>query len=145
MEIDVNGVTRSDQFQIWLIEMDNALERFIASAPQEVAAKLDGSIESLDVVEAWALSKYKSPQDIRPAAETAFHDGAARYVGEIFRKHTDSKWSLDESDPKHLNFGVPALTGGKLKVGMAPLTLITALLDRRTGKYLSTILRNVSG
>jgi len=141
----VNAVKRLDQFQIWLIEMDNALERFIASAPHEVAARLDHSAESLDVMESWALSRYESPQDIRPATETAFHDGAARYVGEIFRKRTGSMWSLDESDPKHLNFGVPALTGGNLKVGMAPLTLITALLDRRTGTYLSTILRSVSG
>lgn len=125
--------------------MDNALERFIASAPHEVAARLDHSAESLNIVEAWALSRYKSPQDIRPAAETAFHDGAARYVGEIFRKHTGSKWSFDESDPKRLNHGIPTLTGGKLRVGMAPLTLITALLDRRTGNYLSTVLHGVSG
>jgi hypothetical protein len=137
--------TRSDQFQIWLMEMDTALEQFIDSAPSAVAERLDLSAESLDSIEAWILSKYGAPEELRPASESAFHDGAARYIGEVFRTHTASKWSLDLSDPKNLNYGVPALTGGKLTIGLCPLTLVTALLDRRTGKYLSTILRNVTG
>ena len=133
-----------DQFQLWLFEMDAALDRFVASAPPDIASKLDFSPESLDAVESWTLSKYESPQQIRPATETAFHDGAARYVGEVFRKFTGSRWSLDQSNPKNLNYGVPALTGGRLTIGMAPLTLVTALLDRRTGKYLTTVFRNVT-
>jgi hypothetical protein len=140
----MSNAKTDDQFQVWLIEMDNALQRFGASAPPDLACKLDLTPESLDAVEAWALSWYQSPQEIRPASETAFHDGAARYIGEVIRKHTGSKWSLDRSDPKKLNYGVPALTGGKLSIGMAPLTLVTALLDRRTGTYLSTVFRNVT-
>jgi hypothetical protein len=141
----VTELTRSDEFQIWLMEMDTALERFIVSAPSAVAERLDLSAESLDAIEAWLLSKYDAPEEVRPASESTFHDGAARYIGEVFRTHTGSKWSMDSSDPKNLNYGVPALTGGKLTIGLCPLTLVTALLDRRNGRYLSTILRNVTG
>jgi hypothetical protein len=144
-ETDMTGQSEFDQFQVWLMEMDDAIRRFIEPAPPGVPAQLDFSDASLNAVESWVLSKYAKPQDIRSRSEAQFHDGAARYIGEVFRMRTFSKWTLDLSDPKALNYGVPALTGGKLAIGLCPLTLVTACIDRRKGDYLWTILKNVSG
>ena len=74
-----------------------------------------------------------------------FVDGAARYVGEIFRVRTSSRWMLETRDPKFVFFGLPILHGGAFgQMPACPMTMVTASLDRRTGRYLSTILANFS-
>ena len=136
--------TDHDQFQIWLMEMDNSIDQLKASLPATSRSALDGSDASLDAVESLVLQRYADPQALLQSSELSFHDGMARYVGEIFRRRTGSKWSLDLTEPKRMFYGVPALTGGHLKASLCPLTMLTALADRRSGSYLSTILRNLS-
>lgn len=143
----MSELSDADQFQVWLMHMDEAIAKFIELAPHEIQIKLDGGEESLDVLEAWILSKYGTPQEARSLSEAKFIDGASRYVGEIFRKRTGSKWSIDFSNPKFVYCGLPILKGGpKLgKMPECPITLITASIDRRAGSYLSTVLKSVAG
>jgi hypothetical protein len=139
----MSTVSRRDQFEFWLMEMDNAIEKFVNSASPEFHDKLDNSDESLSIVEQWLVSKYSNPKDTRPESEAIFLDGAARYVGEIFRVRTKSKWRIELNDKKQVFYGIPHLQGGSLKAPLCPLTTVTASTDRRTGNYFMTILQNV--
>jgi hypothetical protein len=135
----------TEQFQYWLAHMDDALDAFVASAPETIRRQLDDSPTSLDALEAWLLSRYASIAEAKKPSEAQFIDGAARYVGEIFRVRTGSRWMLENRDPKLIFFGRPILHGGAFgRMTECPLSLVTASLDRRTGQYLSTILANFS-
>jgi hypothetical protein len=139
----MNKSERADQFQAWLTHMDDAIAAFMQTLPAELQEQLNHSVASLDALEAWLLARYPSIEHSRPQSESLALDGAARYAGEIFRVVTGSKWDIQLDDPKVLFFGVPVLKGGKLgSIPACPLTMVTASLDRRTGKYLSGIVRN---
>lgn len=133
-------------FQYWLANMDDALDEFISSAPVGVREKLDLSANSLNVLEQLVLDRYKSPAETKPSSEAKFLDGAARYFGEVLRKNTGSKWSIQYDNEKDVNFGLPILRGGKIQsVAVSALPCITALTDRRTGNYLLKIVKNLGG
>jgi hypothetical protein len=135
----------TELFQYWLAHMDDALDAFVASAPEPIRRQLDDSQTSLDALEAWLLSRYASIAEAKEPSEAQFIDGAARYVGEIFRVRTGSRRMLENRDPKFVFFGRPVLHGGAVgRMTECPLSLVTASLDRRTGRYLSTILANFS-
>ena len=132
-----------DEFQYWLFDMDDALERFLEGLPKELQATLDYSPSSLDALEAWLLKRYGRTQDMRLSSEWALVDGSARYVGETIRKVLGGVWNIDMSDPHYAYYGLPQLSG--FPMGGAPecpLTLVTAAVDRRTGTYMRTVLQN---
>ena len=129
-----------EQFQDWLAHMDDALEAFLARLPAEVRERLDGSPESLGVLEPWLLERYPTMDAILEDEEASHLDGAARYVGEVFRKALGGHWRLRLNDPKYVFHGLPELWFLEEKdTPDAPHTLVTASLDRRTGKYLSLV------
>jgi hypothetical protein len=132
-----------DQFQIWLMEMDEAIARFTASVPSELRQKLDGTETSVNILEQWVLSNYASPAEAASMSQATKVDGAARYFGEILRLATGSKWFIELEDASSAFFGIPVLKGGSLKAPLCPLTTITATADRRTGIFLATILNNM--
>jgi hypothetical protein len=132
-----------EQFEMWVDEMSDALESFLERLPPDVAKRLDYSVKSLDVLEAWILSEYpdfdtfgEQPDDIRT-------DGAARYVGEVYRKALDAHWDISFDKPNDANYGLPVIVGFKgQQTALAPHSLAAVSTDRRTGDYLSTVLRN---
>jgi hypothetical protein len=130
-------------FDAWLGEMNMAIARFVESAPPEIRSHLDGSDESLNVVEQWLLRKYANPKEACAESETLFIDGAARYLGEIFRLRSGSTWGIELSNPKDAFYGIPSLRGGSLRTNLCPLTTVTASTDRRNGLYFATILGNI--
>lgn len=133
----MDGMEKHDQFQYWLAYMDEALETFLDSLPEQCKSKLDGSAASLVHLEQMLLEKYPSLSDARQPSEKAFLDGATRYYGEILRKGTNSKWELQLDDRDSVFYGIPVLNGGQIKaVPICPLTNITAMLSRRTGEFL---------
>lgn len=71
-------------------------------------------------------------------------NGAACYIGEIFRKALGGRWDIELGDPDYVYFGVPILRGlgGSTNESECPLSLATASADRRTGNYLRTVLEN---
>jgi hypothetical protein len=148
-----NALNKADKakaqqrFQEWLLQMDHAISEFIASAPPAIRSKLDRSDESLDVLEAWVLSKFASLEQLRPIMNRGdvahFLDGASRYLGEFFRQASGSNWVLELDDPKNAAYNRPSLLGGTLSVQSCPFYKVTASISRRTGNYFSTILPNV--
>lgn len=136
--------TTKDDFEYWLADMDDALDRFLATFPDETRTKLDFSKESLDALEAWILQKYDSNQKMLEPSESQTLDGIARYIGETFRKAIDGHWEIRFDDPKYVFYGLPQLAGfSQRSTPESPLTLATAAAERRTGTYLSTILKSL--
>ena len=140
----MGAASTDNRFQHWLAEMDDAINRFIDIAPADTKPKLDFSDQSLESLESWLLAKYADPDQAAHSSQAALVDGAARYVGEIFRARTDSHWSISFTDPKAVFYGLPTLQGGRLKAPLCPLALVTSATDRRTGRHLRTVLRNVT-
>ena len=136
--MNMNG---EDDFPYWLMDMDDALERFKVSLAQDVARAADLSFSSLANMEAHFLAEFSSVEQAL-ATESALHiDGYARYLGEALRLYLGGTWSIDFSDKKYAFYGLPQLSGKYGKV--CPLTLVTAAADRRTGLYWSTLANNL--
>jgi hypothetical protein len=132
-----DGHEKDDEFQHWLIAMDEALSRLFQSVPADLAASLDYSAQSLADLEAFVLERYPTIDRIKQQSEAPRVDGLARYVGEVFRKHFGGAWSIDVSDARNAFHGLPQLRGMAGQTAqICPLALVTASTDRRTGKHI---------
>jgi len=141
---DVTQMTTDPKrgFRQWLDYMDDALGEWYSWLPEHVRDKLDFSIESLDALEAWLLDRYPSFDAAMAESESLIFDGAARYIGETFRKMFGGHW---EEDPKkYVYHGIPYITGFSIRGLMSPcpITMATASVDRRRGDFISSIFRS---
>jgi hypothetical protein len=128
-----------DRFEHWLAHMDDALAAFFARVPPGLRAALDFEPASLDRLEAFLLERYASVQAIKADPEP-YLDAAARYVGEVFRRHIGGRWRMRMDDPKYVYAGLPELTFSASEVTpVCPITLVSASLDRRTGAFISGV------
>jgi hypothetical protein len=133
-------VTTRDDFEYWLADMDDALDRFIASLPTAVAARLDYSVASLDDLERWILDRWTDPRAAIAPTESGSLGGAARYIGETIRKHAGGFWDIDLAKRRNVYFGMPVIIDDPAApTPVCPLTLATTCTDRRTGTYLRTV------
>lgn len=139
------ALTNRDDFEYWLMDMEDALDRFLSRLPSHIKKQLDFSPSSLDTLEAWILDIYPNTPAMLERDQSQIVDGAARYIGQTFRKAIGGRWDIELNNPEYAFFGVPILiltsAGGKSTTD-CPLTLATASADRRTGKYLRTVLEN---
>ena len=94
---DGNFKSRED-FEYWLATIDAFLAEFKVEFPAADRGKLDFSPESLDVVEAWILSTYADTDDMLKSSESRRVNGVACYVGEVFRKRGNGKWTVNLED-----------------------------------------------
>lgn len=134
-----------DQFQCWLMDTSDAIERFLQSIPADVGARLDFSADSLKEIEGLILATYPHIDELKKPSEAKLVDGMARYVGEVFRKHLGGQWFIDFADKKNAFYGLPQLKGmAGQRTQICPLTLVSASTDRRTGNFIHTVLENIS-
>jgi hypothetical protein len=133
-----------DLFQHWLAHMDDALAEFLARLPPELTSALDYTPASLPRLEAFLLDRYPSIQAIK-ADPAPYLDGAARYVGEVFRRNIGGTWRMRMDDPKYVYAGLPELTFSPARdTPVCPITLVSASLDRRTGVFISGVFENTA-
>jgi len=133
-------ICSEDDFEYWLTHMDDALDEFQARLPAEVRERLDGSPESLGALEAWLLARYPAIRAIMSEDEMSNLDAAGRYVGEVFRKTLGGRWRIRLDDPKYAFHGIPEVSFLETNdTPLAPVTIVTASLDRRTGTFLSLV------
>jgi hypothetical protein len=136
--------TQRDNFEIWLMDMDDAIDRLLDQVPSDVQAQLDFSPASLDVLEAWLLQRYPNLDALLAESEKDTLDGAARYVGQTFREKLGGRWDIVLDNPRDVNYRLPILTGFRGEYSApSPVTLVTASTDRRSGTYLRTVLQNI--
>lgn len=127
-----NQQSKQDDFEVWLIEMDAALERFLPTVEKKMNAKLDYSIDSLKILENWIKSNYQTIDEIKK--ETAHLDGCARYVGEVIRKQLNGKWTIDLEDDKNVFYRLPVVEGRGYHD--CPLRLITTSIVRAKDDFI---------
>lgn len=129
-----------DDFDAWLVAMDDKLEQLMDELPVEVSEALDYSPASLSVLEGWLLQNFATMEAV-VEKDRYLLDRLSCYVGETYRRALGGQWTVDFSDPDNVFCGLPILVndvGGH----RCPLTLVTASLDRRRGNYWETILQN---
>jgi hypothetical protein len=137
------ALSTRDDFDYWIFEMDDVLDRFLQRLPTNIQGKLNFSPSSLEVIEAWILENYPTTQAMLGQDQASLVDGAARYVGETFRRTIGGYWDIQLDNSDTAFFGVPILTGFEDKpTPCCPLTLVTTSANRRTGKFLSMVLDN---
>lgn len=133
---------RFDGFQYWLMDMDDAIERFFNNIPHNVRNKLDFSVESLLVLEEILMMRYPDVDTAMAYSEAKFLDGSARYIGEVFRKWGGGKWYIKLEDEKNVYYKLPQLKGVKNQgVQICPLALTTTAIDRRKGNFIHNSLK----
>ena len=134
-----------EEFENWLGSNQILIDNIFEALPEDVAIRLDYSIESLDAVESWLLATYPSMEDIRDDYESILLDGISRYVGEVFIQHVQGYWEIDLSDEDNVFFARPIIRSNEVKLGtdVYPASLVTASVKRRKGNFISTILRNI--
>jgi len=133
----------AEDFEFWLADMDDALERFFGRIPPAIRSQLDFSPESLDGLEKWILERYASTDELLKPEAKEMVDGLARYVGETYRRAIGGRWEIRMDDPGYAHYGLPQLTGfAPRPTPIAPHTLVTASADRRTGSYWRTVLES---
>jgi hypothetical protein len=138
-----NALTTRDDFEYWIVDMDDALNRFMQILPEPLREKLNYSPASLDYLEAWILDCYPNTSAMLENSQSQIVDGAARYIGETFRRAIGGYWDIRLDDPNTAFFGVPILIGFEERsTPIAPLALATASADRRTGNFIRSVLEN---
>ncbi len=130
-----------DDFEAWLSEMDDRLEGLAEVLPSSLASQLDYSGRSLDLLENWLLSRYASVKDLLQDSEKHTLDLLSTYVGETFRKNLGGVWIIDLENAANAYYSVPVMELMDRSV-VCPITLTTAAADRRTGNFLSRVLRS---
>lgn len=130
-----------DDFELWLFDMDDALEAFAGLLPESVA--LDHSAASLDALETWLLQTYPSVDQLLSPKSEAVLDGAARYVGETFRKRVGGGWDIVLDDPEFVYGRLPIVRlPNKVGVPLCPHHQVRLAVKRRSGGLFSSALAN---
>jgi hypothetical protein len=127
-------------FQQWLLHMEDGLADFLDRVPPGLRVFMDFSVPSLDLLEAWLLDRYPDEASIRAAAELPYLDGAARYVGEVFRSALGGTWRVrTERSGRGVNLLPELIFADAGDPPMCPFALVTASLARRTGASFSSV------
>jgi hypothetical protein len=131
--------------QEWLDRVQDGISALRRNVPNDVARRLDLSPASLDVLETWLLQTYPDHIALMRPEQKAAHDGIAQYIGETFIRALGGRWDLRKDDPKYAYYALPQITGYCPRpTPEAPHVLATAVLGRRTGKYLSELLSKMA-
>lgn len=129
-----------DEFELWLFEMDDELEAFISETAAEISNKLDFSEESLDILEDWMLSRYKTADALMEDSQKTVLDRIARYIGETIRKKYGLIWKIELQRPDDVYYGLPVMTDQKGKNNYeCPHSLATATVGRQKKGYLRRV------
>ncbi len=132
----------ADDFQEWIILIDDKMDYFTRKFAEEQNLILDYSIRSLDELERWILDNFDDHKKL--IADSKLLDYMTIYVGETFRKHIGGKWFIDLKNKRNAYYSMPVLTDPSYQgvVYKSPMTFVTACISRKEGNYISRILNN---
>ena len=127
-------------FQDWLKFMPDAIEEWKAELPEDLAKDLDFSLASLDRLEAWLIGEFPDVDMAFGGDHISITDGAARYVGETFRRNFGGRWDMEVHDETDITYGMPHMLGfAEPGPPVVPLMVVYNAVERRTGKYFAFI------
>lgn len=143
---DSEIASRREKFEYWIINIDDYLDDFLSQFDTSTRKKLDFSLSSLYVLENWILDKYPGIEELKKDSEAQNLTKIGQYIRETFRNNISSlKWRIQLEEPQGLFYGLPILVDSNCSntIPICPLTLGTASISRRTGKYIATVLENL--
>lgn len=138
MGVEPGPTDDAEKFEDWVSYMGEAIEDFLILVDKTTRSRLDYTVESLAVLEAWLIEQYPNNRSLRESPEVI--DGASRYFGETFRKIVGGCWRLELEDPDDVYYEIPQISEiSDGTPGVCPLLLIDATVKRRTGSELADI------
>ena len=125
-------IKSEDAFAEWLAEMQPALAGFEDFA-MPVGMPRGFTRESLVALEAFLLDRWPDERAYVAGVDPSFADGAGRYLGEAYLRLAGGGWHVRLQDGVIFAWQPVVLTEVSEGVPLAPYSLITAALHRRTG------------
>ncbi len=128
-----------EELETWIATLEDVREEL----EQLAGVELGVEIESLDVLEAFLLKRYRTIAAALALDQRGVIDAAARHVGLVLILNVEgARWTIDLENDRNVNYRYPVV---QLPDGTqeCPLMLATAALDRRTGTYMSEVVRNI--
>lgn len=126
------AIISREEFDAWILDMDEALKHFMDQLPPTLGAALDYSTESLTELEKWIVARCKDSMDILNSKYPEISDGAARYIGEVIRRHTGGYWDIVTDKPIKYNRW-PIIRGPKTnRFVTCPVWLTVSCKPKRT-------------
>jgi len=128
----------SEEFENWVFEMDDKLEKFIKSLYGDIKTKMDYSVSSLDSAERWLIDTYKTPESIEALHRAITVDGFVKYIGEVYRKSLGGHWDMDFSNEAETATGPYLTEFDNAGTIIKPFIEIKKLLEIKSGNYLTS-------
>lgn len=127
-------MNQSDQFNWWLTCIPDKKVELKENLPGAIADQLDGSLQSLDVLEAYLLETYQ-PDDLIKPEHSHTLDMLASYVGDVAQENLPgSKWTINTTDEDNVDYNFPVLKAGVYHFN--PFSNVTESIHRKQGNYL---------
>lgn len=127
-----------DSFHWWISSIPDFIDQLEEKLPDQIYAKLDGSIDSLEILGTY-LIEHETIESLQQKRE--LWDGLASYVGIIYEKRVlAAKWSMELQDSKNVYYGIPVLRAGQITT-FAPHYEITTMLARKQPDFLSVLVK----
>ena len=126
------------EFESWLECLDDHINEFYNIEPI-LEGNLDFSPSSLSIIESRLLERFDSIQDTLKSDNKQFLNTCMVYVGETFRTNVGGTWRIELEDVNDAYYLLPVLNIPEVGIE-CPVTLVTAAIDRRNGKYMEKVL-----
>ena len=129
---------RKENFIEWVTFIPDRIIEFKKNLPKEISDSLDGSPESLEILENYMIQNF-SIEDIQNPKSGDAIDGFMTYTGDVFQKKLpNAKWSINLEDEYNIYFALPVISNGII----VPLSLF-GFLERIFYKKSGTILKDL--
>lgn len=132
-------LTTAEEFDAWQAAIPLKLVQLNTLVPSDLREKLDYSLESIDVLEAWLLEKYATYQQAITPEEYPVLDAAGVYIGETFQDLLEGEWIVELEDADDPFQGMPGIIdfdSAQVPDIIYPVSWLTAALDRRNGNFI---------
>jgi hypothetical protein len=129
---------RKENFIEWVTFIPDRIIEFKKNLPKEISDSLDGSPESLEILENYMIQSF-SIEDIQNPQSRDAIDGFMTYTSDVFQKKLpNAKWSINLEDESNIYFALPVISNGII----VPLSLF-GFLERIFYKKSGTILKDL--
>ncbi len=127
----------------WMSEINEAIDYFLDNLPSEINKQLNYTPESLQVIEIWIHKHCPNTQDILMDKYPEVSDGAARYIGEVFRRNLGGCWDIVLDQPSAKFNSLPIIIGtAEHNYKKCPVTMTT--MARRSGTYIFNAFQTIA-
>jgi hypothetical protein len=126
---------KRENFDAWITFIDDRVDAWKNTAPDDIKNHLNWSAESLQKIEDYLVKNY-TLENVGDPQNKATIDALASYIGETIRLNLpESKWKIELSDANDIYFNLPVV---KVLIGapFSPFTLIKNVLYEKAGNLL---------